>query len=424
MLSFLGWKSNDDNVDRLAETYAKGLYVMARGLSDAPGDALDQIAGRLEASLSSDQCPDLREIFAIEMELSRRLPDDVKQRRYWEYRARFERVASPAELAAYLSSNPPPPAATTAGPAGGPYAIGEADNLVLLSHVHRNYLMTVLREGAERDLKYWVQRSLGRGLIFYGFILALLLGLNGQQIIPDEAMYFATGITLLYLMGRLGAATSVVQRLQAAVREVGKDTFFEITALCTGRRGISIAMMEGGIFAILLYVVFGAGLGQNLGMAGGIFPEVARSSPANRTPEAGANAGAAPADGSARSDGNDTGLAAGGTAPAPKGNSRGDAPCPAANLSCIPSFMTELSRHLGFRDYPDFFRMLLLAFLAGFAERLVPDAIDRLVQRRTASGSEIEAALKSNTNPSPPTGDRTAPGTRPPTSQGPATAPA
>ncbi|MFD2430794.1 hypothetical protein ACFSUK_27455 [Sphingobium scionense] len=50
----------------------------------------------------------------------------------------------------------------------------------------------------------------------------------------------------------------------------------------------------------------------------------------------------------------------------------------------VPSGIAKLSKGLGFFYTGDILRMMLLAFLAGFAERLVPDSIDRLVRKEKA----------------------------------------
>lgn len=406
------WNADDDNVQGLTRTYASGLYIVARGLSSKPDDPLDDLAKRVD--LASKESPDLRDIFALELELARLLPPEMRERRYWEYRTRFERVASPQEFAAYLASSPPPPpSAVSAISSDGSRAtpIGDADNLVLLGHVHRNYLVTVLREQAERDLKHWIQKGLMRGLILYGLLLALLLVLEFREMIPEQALYFGVGLSLFFLVGRLGAATSVVQRLQKAVREEGKDAFFEVTALCTGRRGISIAMMEGGIFAVLLYIIFAAGLGQNLGMSGGIFPQVEVNSPADRAPDSGAEAGDAlgrdTSDEVERANEEPAQRVRPAERPAEQGSARTNAfgwetdTCDSRAEICMPTFISQIGKHLGFRDYPDFFKMLLLAFLAGFAERLVPDALDRLIQRRGAVTDNVAPAVAAGSGPPP-----------------------
>ena len=363
------WNPAQDNVDQLIRMYGNGLYVSAVGLSASQGDAFDQIAARLRTELARPTT-DFREIMALELQLNRLYPPEVKERSYWEYRERFEQVASPRELAAYLASNPP---ALTPGGVPIPAAVRDADNLVLLEHIHKSYLVTLLREQAVRDLKHWIQKGLRWNLAVFGLAVFFLSVFSD---IADQVRFFLIGLILIYFIGRMGAAMSVVQRLQTAVRDTGQDAFFEVTALCTGRRGVSIAMLSGGIFALLLYVIFAAGLAKNLGMSGGIFPEVEASSPANDAPQNGTGtpqANATNAQATARS-----GASTGTSAPQPRAAPR------RASASAFPKFVRDIGRHLGFDDYPDFFKMLLLAFLAGFAERLVPDAIDRMIQRKSA----------------------------------------
>lgn len=367
-----------DSVDRLIKSYADGVFVMAKGAVISAGDGFDQIAGAAGA-LAAQASPDASEVFALEARLIRQLPVEERRRLHWVYRERFQRMASPAELAAYL-------AATSMPSAGGEPP--EPDTLSLLNAMHRNYLNTVVREGALRDLKRWVQLSMIRAAVAFAALIAFLELGRVYWGFSAPLVAFGAGLLLLFFLGRLGASMSVIQRLQRAADQADKDPFFEITALCTGRRGISMALLSGSVFALLLYVVFGAGLGANLGMSGGIFPEVGRNSAAevesrNATEEPAAEGGAA------------AGVAAG-QQPPPQprpetaSNPRADRTdrqtlCDKQVSDCMPEWVIEIGKHLGFRSYPDFFKMLLLAFLAGFAERLVPDAIDRLTRRQEST---------------------------------------
>lgn len=61
--------------------------------------------------------------------------------------------------------------------------------------------------------------------------------------------------------------------------------------------------------------------------------------------------------------------------------------------ACDP--FTQFAEALGFPTRMDFFKLLLWAFLAGFAERLVPDVLDSITKRtRNGLGAELEAAAR------------------------------
>lgn len=383
-----------DSVDRLIKSYAKSVYITAKALTGNNGDVFDAIAAEA-SNISAQAAPDIKEVFALEERLIRNLPSDERRRLHWIYQEQFERLATQAELAACLTA--------TAPGEGADGKMPEPDTLSLLHAIHRNYMNTIVREGALRDLKRWVQRSMfGAAIVFLALIVALLVS-QSRAWLDEPVVAFLIGLLLLFFLGRLGASMSVVQRLQRAADRADKDFFFETVALCTGRRGISMALLSGSVFALLLYVVFAAGLGAHLGMSGGIFPEVGPNSAAATATQPNGQAAASGSDGAKPADRQDDNgvatrtetertvpasdaelqrfvsriIAAVATAQAHRIDL-----CDTAKADCMPAWVTEIGKHLGFRSYPDFFKMLLLAFIAGFAERLVPDAIDRLTRRQ------------------------------------------
>ncbi|HYI63592.1 MAG TPA: hypothetical protein VEW71_01765, partial [Allosphingosinicella sp.] len=68
------------------------------------------------------------------------------------------------------------------------------------------------------------------------------------------------------------------------------------------------------------------------------------------------------------------------------------------DLSCQPGVdcdpFDDLARRLGLEGAVDFFKLILWAFVAGFAERFVPDVLDRVVVRgRPRTTQDTEAVL-------------------------------
>lgn len=152
----------------------------------------------------------------------------------------------------------------------------EADNQVLLSYIHTSYLMSINREKTVRDLKRWLLvgfLSFLVCLIPLFLIVWLLLWLGGG----GQYWTLLFGLILIAAAGRIGATTSVIRRLQAAVsdRVLSTDPIVELTALRTGKNEITLALLSSSVFALLLYALFISGVPGLLGMQGGIFPSIA-----------------------------------------------------------------------------------------------------------------------------------------------------
>jgi hypothetical protein len=131
---------------------------------------------------------------------------------------------------------------------------------------------------------------------------------------------------IVLIMGVLGAYVSVQRRLQTMPAE--GDPIVGIFELQKNKFNICLAPISGVIFAALLYLMFIGGLVQ-----GSLFPRLIAAPP----PQAG-----------------------------------GDLWAYLANVAAV--------------SVPDLAKLFVWSFISGFAERLVPDALDRLaISRRTSA---------------------------------------
>lgn len=132
-------------------------------------------------------------------------------------------------------------------------------------------------------------------------------------------------LVLVLFTGLVGATMSVLHRMEQA--QGSGDPIATSLAWEQAQGSLFLAPCSGAIFAAILYLIFGAGL-----LKGIAFPEIATA-------------------------GRDL--------------------APGGDYLPFPDFV----RHTGPVSGVDWFKLLIWSFAAGFAERLVPDAIDRIVAR-------------------------------------------
>jgi hypothetical protein len=342
------------------------------------------------------------DIYTFDLALIDERPLENLIRKAYDARLQYRSIAGQKEFDEYLASKPPdlttiliepnkdevPPAKpdAVAGPAAQPDEISQPAKLIqrllradiryLLSKFYLYYAMLPVREGLREQL---TTRAVRMTKWILGMILILMvLSFGGSAILnrfvhgsevadalSDLLGAFGPIVGSVVFGGIVGGCVSMLQRIQTAPTE--GDALFNLAGLTTGWRGLSLSPLYGGIFASLVFVLFSAGLLQ-----GSAFPKIVTSmSPADTRQTQAAtqpdsngstNSGAQPTPGSSAVVGN--------AKPAP----------PEAEVLKIKDFLKNTRPE----DGTAFALLLLWSFIAGFAERLVPDTLNRLVAKNEA----------------------------------------
>lgn len=189
----------------------------------------------------------------------------------------------------------------------------------LLRQMHLRYAMAPLRS----DIREWISK-LAAGCIL-GALFFLVASTFVTLLAPASTNPFRPPALLVVLFsGMLGGFVSVQQRFQSFTNE--GDPIYNISELIHGRSSIYLAPVSGAVFAMVLFLMFLGGL-----LGGSLFPMF----PSVLNTQDSIN---------------------------------------------VPSFMSVFTDAApqGLIDYA---KLIVWSFLAGFAERLVPDALSRVVQK-------------------------------------------
>lgn len=335
--------------------------LMHGATPSAPEVELRKIADAIVAKPPGEHtCADL---FELEMCVVKLQPEAELRRRAWAIRAKYRDIAGDKEFEAYQASSPPDP--KTAG-------VDElrADIARMLGEFHWVYAFRPVRER--------LRGRLAKLVFFLTLLLICVAGIVAYYYTPkgstnpDKNGPDIPVLPIVIAVGMMGGYISLQRRIQA-VPSTG-DPIVNITELSNNQFSVYLAPISGAVFASLLYLIFIGGL-----LKGPLFPTASTvagtceslsdkgsnnqthvEQPANTAPN---EAPGGATDIQSQSTDQKTS----------KKEINSKAGCnPTLNFA---AFVT----HTGPASGVDFAILLVWAFIAGFAERFVPDTIDRLV---------------------------------------------
>lgn len=330
------------------------------------------------------------DIYTFDLTLVDIRPPESLIRKAYDARARYRSIAGQKEYDEYLASKPPD--LTTIrfeqdAPPPDPVSILRADIKYLLSKFYLYYAMLPVRERVRDRLTR--RATIVTGIVVLSIALAIVINVTASLLLKgDSARVLVVFITILTvaLAGIIGGCVSMLQRIQSAPSE--GDALFNLAALNNGWRGIILSPLYGGIFASLLFVLFAAGV-----LKGSVFPAIhtpksvplavtsanTTANPTSETPPV-----TSPSPSPTGSPAETLSHAASGETNAAKEEAK---PSPSPVTVQVPDSVLQIKDFLqetGPADGISYALLIIWSFLAGFAERLVPDTLNRLVAKNEA----------------------------------------
>ena len=348
------------------------------------------------------------EIYSFDLALVDVRPPESLIRKAYDSRARYRSVAGQKEYDEYIASKPLDLGTIQIDPDAEPAKPNvlierelRADIKYLLSKFYLYYALLPMREGLRDQLTK--RAVIVTSIVVLLIALAIGLNIGGTFFIAGVEQYSSVVVTVLTvaLAGTVGGCVSMLQRIQAAPSD--GDALFNLAAMTNGWRGILLSPLYGAIFACLLFILFAGEV-----LNGSVFPTIVTrargsatspSAAVSPTPGAARAASASPAASVARTDSPAPSpsptvaaspAAVSRSSPSPTGSpdirlalTKGEfhpSPSPAASSSRVLQ-IKDFLRETGPASGVAYALLIIWSFLAGFAERLVPDTLNRLVQK-------------------------------------------
>lgn len=360
------------------------------------------------------------DIYTFDLALIEERPLENLIRKAYDARARYRAISGQKEFDEYLASKPPdlttiiiapemqpPPPGAPVVPALPPDGLQQSAEIIqrvlradiryLLSKFYIYYAMLPMREGLREQLTTRAVRMTKYILAFILLTIAISFGgsallrnftKNGEFVgaIGDLLGAFGPMIGSVAFAGVIGGCISMLQRIQSAPSE--GDALFNLAALTNGWRGLSLSPLYGGIFASVLFILFAAGL-----LKGAAFPTIDTSvtnavsaeqqqttKPEQSKPAPTPATEAQPKTTMFETVADQPNPATESPKNTPANNSLPATTDKATSVLKIKDFLKET----GPKDGVSFALLMIWSFIAGFAERLVPDTLNRMVAKNQA----------------------------------------
>ena len=271
-----------------------------------------------------------------------------------------------------------------------------ADIRYLLSKFYLYYAMLPMREGVREQL---TRRAVRITIVIIAIIVILaMISLGGLTILTrltsqellDLTGVFGITVGAVVFAGIIGGCVSMLQRIQSAPAE--GDALFNLASLTNGWIGLSLSPLYGAIFAAVLFFLFAAGV-----LKGAVFPTIetaesdvtAQERQAEPVPSPSPSPTASPEAAAATASPAEAASPAASPAVSPSPSPTGSpSPSPPRELTATQQtgilHAKDFIKQTGPKDGVSFALLMIWSFIAGFAERLVPDTLNRLVAKTEA----------------------------------------
>lgn len=333
-----------------------------------------------------------KDIYLFEQILIRYFDLNELKRKIKTLRSQFRNIAGTKDYDVYLASKPPDVETETNE------ARLRQDGQFLLNEFFLRYSLMSAREHMRNNLlkiaafMAVVAIVVGSAVAYINFnaTLSNMLGWG----------YGVTTLAVVMFAGIVGALMSMQQRIQAATGE--GDPLFIFSMMTHGRFGIFLSPISGAVFSVVLYLMFTGGV-----LSGKIFPRIATiggaaaetvalASPtptAKPSPSISVSPSITPVASPVATKTQASASPSVSMTPTPAVSptiavtiAATPSPSPTAGVD-EPVLLNKFLKDTGPASGVDYALLVIWAFIAGFAERFVPDALNRLVARNEAKAS-------------------------------------